>query len=224
MEQLRSVSRETVLSIGFVVAAVALAFFSVAAATSFVCATILVVLYPRIETVIEFSFGPLKARLERNLSASEVLLDQLRELSVIQARLGMSTAARSGRFHDPDDWIFQRMKELDAHLGKMGVVPEVRKEIRGDSITSILYDFRNTILGGNFWQFTELGLEAQKEWRELRSSPIIDVAAIERWLVRWEIMTEDRRVRLEDMKWIIEHHDIRDRDQFLRSQHDVDEE
>lgn len=108
------------LSLLFVGAATGLALISVPAATVGVCAVILAVLYPKLESVIEFSFGPLKAKLERSISESEQLLQDVRSLAVTTARVAASTAARSGRKSPPTDWAFRATKELEGHLLKLG--------------------------------------------------------------------------------------------------------
>lgn len=63
-----------VLGLLFIAASTTLALFSVPAAVVAICSVILVVLHPRLASVIEFSFGPLKATLERNISQSEHLI------------------------------------------------------------------------------------------------------------------------------------------------------
>lgn len=63
-----------VLKVGFVAAVTALAFFSIPVAVVALVATILVALNEKASGIVELSFGPLKTKLERDLSEAEKLL------------------------------------------------------------------------------------------------------------------------------------------------------
>ena len=78
------------LSLTFVAAVTTLAAFNLPAAIAAIAASILAVAYPKIDSIIEISFGPLKAKLERNVTASELLLKRLSEFAVVQGRTAAS--------------------------------------------------------------------------------------------------------------------------------------
>lgn len=211
MEQLKSISRNAWLGLGFVAVAVLLAFFSVAAATVFVCATILVVIYPRIDTVIEFSFGPLTAKLERTITKSELILDSLQKLSVVQAKLGLNSAIRVGRLHHGAEWIFPLMKGIDALLSEIGVDTTIRSEVRKDIVDYTIHDLALAALGGNSWSHRGVHPDAIKEWSALRAKPgFLTAEDVDAFLTKWNLMTPERQIMIDDMRAIRESGDIRD--------------
>ena len=55
----------------FILAVVALSWFRLSASVMAICAVVLVVMAGKLESLVEFSFGPLKAKMERNLFFSK---------------------------------------------------------------------------------------------------------------------------------------------------------
>lgn len=204
------------LSATFIVAATALAFFNVPAAIIAICAVVLVVLHPRFDSVIEFSFGPLTAKLERNLKESENLLASLKELAVLQTEMSVAVAARTGRFAQQDDWLFQRVRALESKLKAMGVSEAQLNEVRSDFIRYTLIDLGYRVLGNaQPFHFSEA---LQMEWKALRhGEDLKNPDALENFLKKCNLLDDDRRGLISDMRWIVEHGDVRDVEQHLRA-------
>src|SRR3546814_11673630 len=85
------------LSIAFVIAVTALAWFHLPVAVIAMCASILAALYGKASTLVEVSFGPLKAKLEREVSEAEKLVAKLRKIASLQAKAARSEARRVGK-------------------------------------------------------------------------------------------------------------------------------
>ena len=207
-----------ILMIGFVVAATMLSWFSVSAALVAVSTTMLCVLYGKLDLIIEVSFGPLKAKLERNISESDRLLQALKKFASVQAKATASAAAHTGRFATGNDWIFLATKELEAALREIGATEDDLSHVRSDLVRLTLRDLGAAATGGSMIP-SKLGKIAVEEWRQLRGDgEANDPDAIEAWLIKWDALTDDRQLLLEDMRWIIANRNVRDRDQYLRAQ------
>lgn len=197
----------------FVITVTTLAWFNIAASIMFVSAVILLAISGKLESLVEFSFGPLRAKIERNLSESEELLQNLKQLAVVQARAANSASVNTGRFASGDDWIFQSVKRVEAALIEIGIDEVALSEARSDFVRLTIRDAGNAALGLGRVP-TKLGDEASSEWREVdRSSP----DEVEAFLQKWSVLTEEREERLSDMRWMIENQDVRDSDQYMRA-------
>ncbi|WP_432201194.1 hypothetical protein ACRAQ7_02955 [Erythrobacter sp. W53] len=206
------------LKVGFVIAVTALAWFHLAASIMFVCAIVLLAVAGRLESLVEFSFGPLRAKIEKNLSASEELLENLKNFAVVQARAANAASVHTGRFATNDDWIFRSMKRLETSLVEIGVeAPELR-EARSDFVRLTIRDAGGSALGGGRIP-TVLGEGAVSEWRQVdRGNP----DEVESFLIKWDVMNDEREDRISDMRWMIENEDVRDSEQYVRAHTDVE--
>lgn len=210
------------LGVGFVAGVTTLGWFNVAAATIAICAVILVVLYPKADALIEVSFGPLRAKLQRDLTEAEKLVEKLRTYAALQAKTVIAASCRTGRFFDPkDDWQLANLRSVEERLRDLGVSESELVEVRSDLLRMTIRDLGNAALGGNITPM-KLGNEAMAEWSALRKegrngSP----DEVEGFLKKWGLLTPERQSRIDDMRWIIEHQDVRDREQFLRAHQEV---
>ena len=203
------------LKILFVLAVTALAWFNLSASVMAVCAVVLVVLGGKLESLVEFSFGPLKAKIERNLSESERLLENLKSLAVIQARAANTASVWTGRFASGDDWIFQSVKRIEKGLWQIGVSEDQIIDARSDFVRLTIGDAALAATGGNY--VPGMGSEIEAEWRKVREVPRDDPDAIEAFLKSIDRLEPDRLQRLDDMRWMIENRDVRDVDQYMRA-------
>lgn len=211
-----------VLKIAFVVIVTALAWFNVAAAIIAICATLLAALHDKASSIIELSFGPLKAKLERELSDAEKLVSKLKRLAAIQARQAIAASARTGRFASGNDWIFVATKRTEAALREIGVSEDELKEARSDLVALTLSDLGRMVTGGSHVP-THLSKEAQEELRRLNETKrISEPAEVEAWLRKWDLLVPVRQSLIEDMRWIAEHQDIRDSAQYMRAHTPID--
>jgi hypothetical protein len=206
-----------IVSLLFVAAATSLAFFSVPAAIIAICSVILVVLHPRLASVIEFSFGPLKATLERNISQSELLIAELKDMAVAQARVAAAAAAHTGRFAQANDWIFVATKDLESRLVKMGVPDEEIVAVRKDLVRFTLVDLGARAIGANSNMSWPSDPMAAAERRQILDDDRTDADAIEAYLTKYELLTPARAQLIEDIRWIKANQDVRDRAQYLRA-------
>ena len=203
------------LKVLFVLAVTALAWFNLSASVMAVCAVVLVVLGGKLESLVEFSFGPLKAKIERNLSESERLLENLKNLAVIQARAANSASVWTGRFASGDDWIFQSVKRVENGLRQIGVSEDQIIDARSDFVRLTIGDAALAATGGNY--VPGLGPEIEVAWRKVREVPRDDPDAIEEFLRSIDRLEPDRLQQLDDMRWMIENRDVRDVDQYMRA-------
>jgi hypothetical protein len=203
--------------VAYIVALTVVSFFSLTAAAIAICASILVVLHDKAGSLIELSFGPLKAKLERNVSEAEKLVMQLREFAVLQARSLVSASVKGGRMGGSAGWAYDSAKSAEAALRDLGVPPDKAKAIQVDLVRYAVLDLGRTILG--YELPLHLNLEGSTEFHSLQQRGFdTSPNELEAFLNKWNMMTPAREQRLADMRWIIEHDDIRDRDQMLRSQ------
>ena len=208
------------VQLGFVIAVTALAWFNVAAAVIAMCAVILVVIAGRLGSLVEFSFGPLKAKVERNLSESEQLIEDLKALSVVQARAVNAASVSTGRFASGDDWVFQSVKRIEKSLRAIGVSEDDLLDARQDFVKLTIGDAASAALGGPRVPL-HLAPEAVAEWHDRDSTNREDPDSIETYLKKWSELNEERKLRIADMRWMIEHGDVRDRDQYMRAHTEV---
>jgi hypothetical protein len=205
----------------FIVAVTALTWFSVSMAIVAICACILVALQARASTLIEVSFGPLRAKLERELSEAEKLVGKLREFATLQAKALVTSTIRVGRWADATpEWQFDSLRQTEDALRDLGVPEEALSHVRSDFVKFTVSDAGNSALGTNSLP-SNLPPEGQSEWQAIRRKGLDKTPdEIESFLTKWEALTSERKTLLDDMRWMLEHRDIRDRAQFLRA-HDA---
>ena len=201
--------------IAFVVSITTLAWLNISASVMAVCAVVLVVLGGKLESLVEISFGPLKAKIERNLSESEKLLESLKSFAAIQARAANSASVWTGRFASGDDWIFQSVKRVEQGLIELGLNEDQLIEARRDFVDLTIGDAGSAATGGNY--VPGLGDDSEADWRELRNSHRKDPDAVEAFLKKWDRLDDHRIQRINDMRWMIEHRDVRDAEQYMRA-------
>lgn len=212
---------KAVLRGGFVVATTALAWFSIPAAVVAIVASILVALQAKAGTLIEISFGPLKAKLEREVTEAESLVKQLREFAALQAQAIVAAGVRAGRWSSESDWLYLHVKELETSLREMGVNEEILKASRREFVTYAIHDAAHMAMGNGHIP-KKNGEFIEREWREaLGEFPSTDPDRVEAFLVRHGLMNPDRMTRIEDMRWMIEHGNVRDAEQYIRTQKPV---
>ena len=205
----------------FVIVATALAWFNVAAAIVFVCACLLVALFPKFESIVELSFGPLKAKLERTVSESEKLVSGLRELALAQSKALVSASAHTGRFATNDGWIFHAAKSIESGLRSIGASEEELKLAREDLVRLTIRDIGAAATNGSYLP-SDLGDEAEVEWIEFRrSEKLADPDFLQSWLEKHSVYDEPQKRLIDAMRWMIEHGDIKDEEQYLlaKSEH-----
>ena len=103
----------------------------------------------------------------------------------------------------------------------MGVSDEALHEARADLVRFIAFDLGHAAMG-KVMVPTELGPQAVKEWQALMHKGLeLTPDEVDGFLRKWDRLTPERQLRLDDMRWVLEHGDIRDREQFLRSQDEL---
>lgn len=153
----------------FVFGTTALAYFDLPVALFSVGVMVLAALYDKADSLIELSFGPLKAKLERSVSESEKLLSGLRSLALAQSKAVVAAASSTGRFASDDAWIFHTAKEVENGLRAIGVSEDELIEARSALVSLTLRDLGATATNGSYLP-SILGDEAVAEWQELRKS------------------------------------------------------
>ena len=88
-------------------------------------------------------------------------------------------------------------------------------EARSDFVRITIGDAAFAATGGNY--VPGLGPDSEKEWRVLRNDNRNDPDAVEAFLRKWDKLTDDRIQRIEDMRWMIEHQDVRGSEQYMRA-------
>jgi hypothetical protein len=204
--------------VGFVVAVTALAWFSIPAAVIAIVACILAALQAKAGTLIEISFGPLKAKLEREVTEAEQLVKQLRQFAALQAKAIVAAGVRTGRWSSESDWLYHHVKDLEAALREMGVSDEALKESRREFVTYAINDAGAMAIGQGQVPMKD-GQYLEEEWRAaLGEFPHRNADTIEAFLTRHGLMSDERAVRIADMRWMAQHGDVRDAEQYLRAQ------
>lgn len=206
-----------VAKVAFLIGLTVVAWFSVIAATFAVLGALLIAFVSRADQISEFSFGPLKAKLERTLSESERLVASLRKLAVIQAKLAVATSARTGRWSQNDAWFYHGVRELEGALKEIGASNDELTAVRADFVNFTLIDLGHAVLGGSTAPLF-LGQEAVEEWKRLRRQSVADPDAIAEWLSQHNLLTDSRVQMLNDMRWIRDNGDVQSEEQFMRCQ------
>jgi hypothetical protein len=203
------------LQLLFVVTVTALAWFNVAAAVIAICAIVLVAMGGRLESLVEFSFGPLKAKLEKNLTESEILIQKLREFSIIQAAEAVATRAHMNRWASEGDTDLRSITRIVDGLRATGCSDSDLQQVKWPFVEMTIKDVGMAAIGLGRIP-VHLGTEATNEWQEVareRGNP----DRIEGYLRKWDVLTPERFQRITDMRWMIENRDILDTDMYLRS-------
>ncbi len=199
----------------FVIGTTALAYFNLPVAIFALCATILALLYEKADSLIEVSFGPLKAKLERNVSEAEKLISGLRSLALAQSRAIVAAASHTGRFATKDAWIFYALKDIERGLNAIGASDKELSEMRSSLVELTLRDLGATATNGSIVP-TLLNDTAVNEWKEFRSTKqLSNPDFVETWLAKHNVLGADQRAIIEAMRWISEHKDIRDEAQYM---------
>lgn len=209
------------LGIGFVVGVTTLSYFSIPAAIIAICASVLVALHGKASTLVELSFGPLKAKLQRDLSEAEQLVGKLRSLAVLQAKATIAASVRTGRFADSSDWQFTQLGTTEAALRDLGVAEADIIGARAEFLKFVVSDLGRTAMGSDRIPL-HLGKDVEADWRAVTSKGLEKTPDdVEAFLRKWGQLTPARVLRIEDMRWIIENSDLRDREQYMRSKQPV---
>lgn len=209
-----------ILKVGFVFAVTALAYFSIPAAVIAIVATILVALNEKAGGIVELSFGPLKTKLERDLSEAEKLLGKLRLLLQLQAKASISAGVRAGRWASEDGWLYDNVRSLESAMKDVGLSEDQIKDARQEFVRFTIIDAKYAAFGSHQVP-SFLGHEAATEWTGLRSGDQLEIDKIENFLNKWGLHSPERTQILEDVKWMLENQDVRDREQYLRSQREL---
>lgn len=209
---------KTTLKVGFVLAVTGLAWFNVTAAIIAICATVLTALQGKAGEVIEFSFGPLRAKLKQEISEAERLIEHLRAASISQAKAIVASGLRTGRFSEQTDWQYQSLRAIESNLRQMGIGDDELRDLRKEFVAYTIADAGGMVMGqGHIPSKNGQFLEA--EWREaLGKYPDRDPTKIETFLNKHDLMNAERKQRLDDMRWMAQHGDVQDAAMYLRSQ------
>ena len=206
----------------FVIGATVLAYFDMPLALFAVSVSILTALYDKADSLIELSFGPLKAKLERNVSESEKMLSGLRSLALAQSKAVVAAASATGRFASDDAWIFHTMKEIETGLKAIGASSEELAEARSKLVKLTLRDLGATATNGSYVP-SHLGEEAVEEWHTFRrTEELSDPDFVEKWLAKHNALGVRQREVIAAMRWIRENRDIRDEAQYLLTKMQAD--
>ena len=212
---------KTTFKITFVVAVTILAWFNISASVAAIVASIMVALHGKAETLIEISFGPLKAKLQREVTQAETLVKQLREFAALQAKAVMAAGVRTGRWASDSDWLFHAYKEMESALRMMHVSEDTLTGVRKEFVTYTVNDAGAAALAGGQIPSKD-GTMLEKEWREAMGKfPDRSPDRIEAFLTNHGFMNSARAELIADMRWMAEHGDVRDADQYRRSQQSV---
>ncbi|WP_257543654.1 hypothetical protein [Sphingopyxis sp. DBS4] len=200
----------------FVLGVTALAWFHLAASVMAVCAVVLVALSGKFESLIEVSFGPLKAKLERNISESEHLLQSLKALAVTQARATNAASVNTGRWASGDDWVYQSVMRVENGLRELGITDDEIADAKIDFVSLTIRDAASAAMGGGYVP-SRLGQEAITEWQQVMRDCRSDPDAIEAYLSKWGELSPDRKIRIDDMRWMMTHRSVQDSAQYMRA-------
>jgi hypothetical protein len=183
---------------------------------------VLAAIYDKASSLVEISFGPLKAKLERNVSDAEHLLEKLKRQAVIQAKLGITAAANTGRFASRTDWIFVETKRIEQSLRDMGASEQELEEARSELVRLTLSDLGHSATGGSTVPHF-LAIEGHQEWSlARRERKFADPDYVLSWLTKWDLLTSERQGLINDMRWVIEHRDVKDSAQYMRAHNPIE--
>ena len=202
----------------FVVIVTALAWANVTVAVIAICATVLAALHGKANEVIEFSFGPLKAKLREEISEAEKLVRKLREFAALQAKVIIAAGVRTGRFGDEGDWLYRHVTAMESSLRDMGVSDEQMADARHEMLRYVISDLGSQAMGHGMVP-TKAGKDAVADWQSVMGKGLAKSPdEIQAFLLKWNLMNPERAQRIEDMRWIAQNGRIRDHDQYRRSQ------
>lgn len=209
------------LKLLFVVAITTLVWFSWTTAIIAICATVLASLHNKASSLIEISFGPLKAKLEREISDAEKLVEKLKTVAAIQAKAAITASVYTGRFASGDDWIFRSAKRIEQALRELDISEEILKDTLSDLVRITLLDAGNAATGGGYGPM-HLPEAARNEWAMSRKAKTFaDPDKLEAWLTEWDQVTPERKARIDDMRWMLAKGDIKDSEQYMRAHEPV---
>lgn len=207
----------------FVFIATALAWFNLPVSIVAIVAVALVFLQSKASSLVEFSLGPLKAKLECELSDAEKLVEKLRSMTVLQARAAITSGIRTGRWPGNDDvWQFENSKHLEIALREMGTSEDDLRAVRADLVWFTIFDTGHSATGGVTLPM-HLSKDACREWSEARDKQdFIDPDKVASWLQKWGQMTPERQVLVDDMVWMQANQDVKDVEQYLRAKRTIE--
>jgi len=210
------------VGIAFVVITTVLAWLGGATVVgAMLCAAVLVVLYGRVDDVVEFSLGPLKARLEKNVAESERLLNGLRSMALAQIRRRLDEAAsvadRDFYLGNDDLYIIQDQALDD--LRNLGIVGNDANNIIRPYVLTIAKQLGNRALGVPSSVTFLLGETAESERQEimLQNNSNPNPETIHKWLEKYGVCSERVHQLVADMAELIEAGRIQTSDQVRRS-------
>ena len=206
---------KTLAKITFVLVVTGLAWFSIAMAVIAICATVLVAIQEKASSLIEISFGPLRAKLERTVSESEKLVSGLRNLALAQSKALVSASAHTGRFGTDDAWIYHAAKDIEAGLQAIGATESEIIESRSDLVRLTLRDLGCAATNGSTVP-SQLGNDAILEWKKFRrTDDLSDPDFLEDWLTKHSALGPQQQSILNAMRWIRDAKDIQNAEQYL---------
>jgi len=208
--------------VAFILCVSAIGYVSVTVAILIIVTVLLTFLQSKADSLIELSFGPLKAKLEKTVSESEKLITGLRKLSLAQSKALVSAAAHTGRFATDDAWIFHAAKDIEAGLKAIGATEIELAQSRSDLVRLTLRDLGACATNGGQVPI-QLGEQAVSEWQKFRGTPdLLNPQFIETWLQKYNALGQEQRVVLEAMRYLINFGDIRNEEQFLLSKQNTE--
>lgn len=206
------------LGFGFVLAVTALSWFSMPAATVAICASVLVALQGKASTLVELSFGPLKAKLQRDVTEAEKLVAKLRSMAIIQAKATNAAIVRTGRFAENSDWRYLQLRTTEAALRALGVEEPLIADARAEFVRFVAFDLGAGAMGGPSRLPLELQQPGLSDWYAvMNKEQSMTPDDVQAFLTKWDKLSPARLERVNDMRWVLDHGDIRDREQYLRS-------
>ena len=111
---------------------------------------------------------------------------------------------------------------MEAALRDLGVAESTLVDARAEFIRFTVSDLGNSAIGSPNIPM-KLGEDAVREWKEIHGKRLDKSPdEIEEFLRRWGVLTPKRMMRVDDMRWLISHGDIRDREQYLRAHETVE--
>lgn len=206
-----------IVRLAFIFIVTALAWYSASLSIAFVAACILVAIQSKAGALIEISFGPLKAKLERDVSEAEKLVNSLKKLSLVQAKVALTATIRNGRFASHDDWDFRVLREVETSLRETGATDDDLKAAREEFLKFLVIDLVNCATGGSYIPSAH-GPEVVAEYQaHNKTGAFRDPEFLAEWLEYRGLLTAERQMIIDDVRWILNHRDVRDREQYMRS-------
>lgn len=173
---------------------------------------LIVLLATRFDAIEELSFGPLRARLSREVEEATETLKRVRELAHLTAASTLSLVKMSGRMGGYTDAEEDEIKRsMIALLKQLNLTDAEVEEALSRWHQVVEYDYVHFLLGGNIVPdgFTD---QERREWSQLRdggiqNNPSPDV--VEDYLARTSTLDEERKGLVEDYRHYVTHREHR---------------